>query len=137
MFSDEDDVSLRFVFFLSPPVTRVAVEETVETKKVEMKEGVPSKGTAHLNVLLLVCLSSDTKIFPHFDSCLFLLRLLFFSYGRIEIPPVVSFFLFCFIIFCCVSPLHMQTHHVSLVMLTKSVCFKLPKLRKSLKRSQL
>lgn len=54
MFSDSDDDSGCVpVFFVSPPAARVPVEETVETKKVEMREEIPSEGTAHLNVLLL------------------------------------------------------------------------------------
>lgn len=38
------------VFLLA---ARVPIEETVETKKVEMREEIPSKGNADLNVFLL------------------------------------------------------------------------------------
>lgn len=72
-----DDSGCVPVCFVSPPAARVPIEETVETKKVEMKEKTPTKGTPHpLNVcssLLchtrkckFICVSAATKILELF-----------------------------------------------------------------------
>lgn len=61
-----------------PLAARVPIEEKVETKKVEMREEIPTKGMADLNVFLLqltalsckkyklIRPSSTTKIFDCF-----------------------------------------------------------------------
>lgn len=44
-YADSEHV---LVSSMSLPATRVLVEETVVTKKVEMREGVPLEGNPHL-----------------------------------------------------------------------------------------
>lgn len=50
MYSDDDPGC---VCFSVSPAVRVPIEETVETKKVEMREEIPKKGTVNLNIVLL------------------------------------------------------------------------------------
>lgn len=40
---------------VSQPATRVFVEETVEIKKLDMREGIPPEGNADLLWLSLLC----------------------------------------------------------------------------------
>lgn len=49
---------------VSQPAARVLVEETVETRKVEMREGIPSEGNANLLQLsFLLCCTMHKSIF--------------------------------------------------------------------------
>lgn len=55
---------------LSQPAARVLIEETVETKKVEMREGIPSKGKANLPQLsFLPCCVIHKSKFKALSLC--------------------------------------------------------------------
>lgn len=75
VLSDSDDDSACFPVF-PPPAARVPIEETVETKKVEMREEIPKKGTANMNVFLLQlsALSCKRKTLTNLFICLLLLK---------------------------------------------------------------
>lgn len=149
LFSDSDNDSGCVSVFLA---ARVAIEETVETKKVEMREELPTKGTTDLNIFLLqlsavscktrklTCPFSATKIFDCLvPLCVFIpflsCSIFYFCFRQSHYIFYCSC-LFCLIIFCFASRLRLQIHSISVVFLTQSVSFKFPKLRKSLKRSQ-
>lgn len=139
--SDDDSGSVPMCVFFSP-AARVPIEETVETKELEMREEIPTKGTAEpCKKCKLFCPTSATIVFVLCcllcNSCYLFDSLLFLAVDRlIALSTVVACSCLCYLIFCCASLLYLQINSISLVMLTQSVSFKFLKLRKSLKRSQ-
>lgn len=120
---------------LSQPAARVFIEETVETKKVGMREGIPSEGNADLPQLsfLLCCSMSPFANLLWLWSC----PLVFFLYRLIQ-SSEISFLttylslnmypVFRFTLLDDSSHLSCDPHQI--------MSFKLPKLRKGQKRSQ-
>lgn len=116
-----------------PPAVRAPVEETVETKKVEMREELPTKGTIDLNVLQqnmqkLMCPALSTKIFGCCVLSCFVLSVFLFLDSSISHIHLLSTAVFYF--FYCTSAALLcftsQRLSISLVMLTQLVSFKFP-----------
>lgn len=122
----KDDSGCVPVFCFLSLAARVPIEETVETKEVELRAEIPTKGTSDLNAFLLqlsalsgktklICPSSAPKIFDFFSFCtlsflffysIALLRHLLFML-QIDLSHYLLWLLSVFSIFCCASLLHL------------------------------